>query len=314
MGEKALGSGFDPQSRRRKRSSKLDIVILSGVGKARKFRISSWLLWATAMFLLIYLVGSIVVFHHYIALRQRGNEVSRELERLKANEEGLKKKLFQSQQKIEFFKEYISNLSVERQVKEGAGKPKKKSIQEKAPVVQGATASVAQSRVPQTIEVKSSETKALGQGNKPLPEISRSPSKPLPEVRLEVKRFSIRKAQKHLVVTFRLYKLTNGARPAEGYVHLLAINEKHDPPLLDNWPSTRVKEGMPEDFRGGEPFLIKRSYRTIKGRFSISGTQGDPEIVRILVYDKGGRILLDQKVPCKPSTKPNARGPSTPLP
>ncbi len=262
--------------------------------------------------MLIYLTGSIVIIHSYIGLRQKGDEIAEELKRVKASEEELKKRLYQTQQKVAFLKDYISSVTPERLIKRGVNRAQKKGIPKEAFSRLNKATTLSKPKVAQASVKKTSEAKAQEQASKPPPQPAPNPE-PQPKVRLDIRRLSTSRDQTHINVSFRLYKLTNGARPAEGYVHLLALNEKHDPPILGNWPSTRLKDGMPEDFKAGEPFLIKKSYRTIRGKFAFPNPETLPEVIRILVYDKQGRILLDKKVPCEPAQKTKPP-PSTPPP
>ncbi len=281
----------ETKGRGKRRPSELDIVIMSGVGRVRKFRVATWVLWTAALFLALYLVGSILVINGYVRLIQKGDEVARELDRLRAGEKELKKKLFKSEQTISFLRDYIASLSKE---KKNSSKGKKVARQPLAKVGPRAKEKAPPPKRTETAQEQQAAQKkqALAKGSPTPPSGGTQPEK----VPLEIRKFQASLARDHIEVSFRLYRLKKGTKPAEGYVHLVAINHKHDPPYLGNWPKVKLVDGRPEPYHRGEPFVIKRSYRTFKGKIPLSGKENMPTHIKVLVYDKDGNTLLEKGI------------------
>lgn len=101
-----------------------------------------------------------------------------------------------------------------------------------------------------------------------------------------------------LVVNFKVVNLLPGDSTVGGYVHMTAKSEDGSRRLEWSYPQVRRIEGFPENYRRGHVFLIQR-FKPIQAKLSVGSGPDAPTLLEILVYDQGGRIVLqkDFKIP-----------------
>jgi hypothetical protein len=103
----------------------------------------------------------------------------------------------------------------------------------------------------------------------------------------------IKKQDSRITVDFRLVNVQQGEDPVGGYVHIIAKAEGADTSNLRTFPYERLINGMPENYRRGQLFLIQR-FKPIKGRFDLTPNADPPSIFQVLVYDQSGLLILEE--------------------
>ena len=97
-------------------------------------------------------------------------------------------------------------------------------------------------------------------------------------------------------VTFRVVnRLSNGEEPIGGYIFVLAIVKYSDPLEVWAYPSTPLKDGLPVNYRKGVRFLIQ-NFKTIRSQHTLSRSINEPLVLKILVYDRDGILILKKVI------------------
>ena len=163
---------------------------MRSVGDVVSFNIHPRILLLAAIFLLIYLPGSIIIINDYFSQRDIYQKQTERLTQLE-EETSLAKNTFDNAQKqIAILQDYIVSL-------------------ESPPVSPSEKTATAATAEPQT-RVETTQTAPTGQ--------------------VDLKEIMIRKEPDGLTVKFKLTKLTPGETPLSGYVHLIAEDRDSDPP------------------------------------------------------------------------------------
>ncbi len=105
-----------------------------------------------------------------------------------------------------------------------------------------------------------------------------------------------RRVNSELILDFKMTNNLAEQNPAEGYVHIIVLDK--DKECLSAWNQTesRLSNCYPADYRSGQQFLIQR-FKTYQRRFKISPDSALPSFIRILVYDRSGKKILEKEFP-----------------
>ena len=249
------------------KSSSFTVMISRDLGKVRSFNISSrLLLWSTVV-LVIYLVFSTVAITRYFG-ELRSNTVQLALLQELQNEIGnTKKTLYRARQRLKFLEDYV-------------GSPKGKQEEQTEPLEQG--------------DIKEDINPAPA---KPViqEEAFTKPDKEDPvEPVVEIRNLTTKNMGGRLSIKFRLVKITPGRNQIKGYVFMIAANNESDPPQLWTYPGTVLKNGEPINYKQGELFKV-RNYRIIRGKYFLDSKTEKPSLLKILVYNKSGELLLKKE-------------------
>ncbi len=260
--------GLPPLKRKQQRENRLTVIIMGKLGKkVRSFEISRRVIFWATLFLIVYIPASIIVINRYIDLRaihlietQRANHLQEQVTESK-------KRLFVSRERIAFLEKYIQSIENQKQTKKSAGESKQEVARVKA---------VAPSPAVSYKAPKQAETK-----QEPGPIVS-------------IDDMVIKKEGSTVEVDFRLVNLKGGDNAVGGYIHIIGKSAEPDASMLWTFPHEKLVEGVPENYRRGQLFLIQR-FKPVKGRLGpVSDTQF-PSSVHVLVYDQSGNLLLRQK-------------------
>ena len=91
-------------------SSQLTVMVSSGVGKVRSFKISYRILLCSSLFFACYIIISILVFNRYFDELRASRDQSRRIQRIQREIEATKRGLYQSKQRLAFLEDYFLNL------------------------------------------------------------------------------------------------------------------------------------------------------------------------------------------------------------
>jgi hypothetical protein len=98
-----------------------------------------------------------------------------------------------------------------------------------------------------------------------------------------------------LIVTFNIINTQEGNRSISGHIFVLARLKGSDHSELLVYPSCPLEEGLPVNYRRGQRFVIKR-LKPVQSRYTLSNPLNEPLILKILVYDDEGSLILSKTV------------------
>jgi len=230
-------------------------MVMGRVGKVRSFKISRRLFFWAALFFAAYVPFSVYLVNRYFELRNESVVQRESIERLERDLLRSTNTLSRSKEHIMFLEDYI--LQMEKPA-EQAAEPAK-SPEKRAEVV---------SRKP-------SEEKGPEQN----------------QATISVEELVVEKQGGKLVVNFKLVNLLPGDAGIGGYVYIMAKNQGSPPRQEWMYPQVKLVNGLPENFKRGQLFLIQR-FKPIQGKLTVGSGQDAPTILDILVYDQTGNIML----------------------
>jgi hypothetical protein len=247
-------------------SSLWTVMILRGVGKTLSFRISSRILLWSSLFVLLYFLSSVIIFKDYFDKVSTNKAQSGRLNELNHQIDDTERALFQARQRVALLEGHISRLQdgFKKQGKEAESKdgPELKNISRKK---------------------ADPAPKKVSAG-----EAASEPRKGLVE----------RKEETKLTVDFQLVKVSSDFNPVSGYVHIIAINKGVDPPQLWSHPKVALRNGVPVDYKQGQPFSIRR-LKPFQSEFFVESKAENPSSVEVLVYNESGELIFDQEFDLK---------------
>jgi hypothetical protein len=251
-------------------SSHLTIMILRGVGKPISFKVSPVIVICTSLFLISYMITSIIIFKYYFDERRTNREQASEIERLQHESDEAQRALYRSGQHLALLEDHIKDLREGREKQEkprGAGNVPQPVNQEKA--------------TPPAVTAAVEEA-----------------DKAFQETRAGINDPTVMHDDTSLTVSFKLVNLGTGVEPLSGYVHIIALKKDPNPP--QPWPNPKavLKNGIPLDYRQGRHFSIKR-YKTIRGEYFFDSKAETPSAVKVLVYDESGELILEKQLDVK---------------
>ena len=111
---------------------------------------------------------------------------------------------------------------------------------------------------------------------------------------MDIKDLVIKKEREKLAISFRLVNMHKDKRPVGGYVHIIAVDKNSDPPLFLPYPGVVLKDGIPVDFKLGQPFFIKR-FKTIRGKYLLDTGTESVSAMKVLIYNKSGTLVFQKE-------------------
>jgi hypothetical protein len=111
---------------------------------------------------------------------------------------------------------------------------------------------------------------------------------------VDVREMVIKRVESRIGIDFKLVNVKTEAGAAEGYIHLMIMTDEEKIPAGWTYPKRNFENGFPVNYKRGLPFFIER-FKPYKHEFYLESGQPTPTIVRILVYNKQGSIVADEK-------------------
>lgn len=263
-GMETIEPRLPPVKKSPRRENRLHIMIMGRVGSVRSFKISTRILFWTALFLLLYISFSIMIINRYFDLRYAHQRETKNVSRLEKENARTHKSLLRSRQHVTLLKEYIEYLE----------KPSKRPAQ-----------IVAEEKP------KASETQLPPE--KSAPEKKPEMVEARPSNIVNVTDLVIEIEGTWMTVDFKLVNTQPGETAIGGYIHMIAKNMSATPPQSWTYPQAKLVNGFPENFRRGQLFLIQR-FKPVQGKFSFPAGADPPSIIQVLVYDQSGIIIFDK--------------------
>ncbi len=98
-----------------------------------------------------------------------------------------------------------------------------------------------------------------------------------------------------LIVTFNIINTQAGDKIISGHIFVLARLKGSDHSELLVHPSCPLRQGLPVNYRRGQRFIIQR-LKSVKSRYTLSNPLNEPLILKILVYDDDGGLILSKTI------------------
>ncbi len=113
---------------------------------------------------------------------------------------------------------------------------------------------------------------------------------PYPKI-VDIDEIKVKRDISMINVTFRIVNRQSNKEPIGGYIFVLASVKDSDQSEAWVYPSSPLKDGLPVNYRKGLRFLIQR-FKTIRSQYTLSRSINEPIVLRILVYDRDGILIL----------------------
>ncbi|MFO7785603.1 MAG: hypothetical protein ACQET7_13425 [Thermodesulfobacteriota bacterium] len=230
------------------------IMIMGRVGKVRSFKVSPRVLFGALLFLALYFPLSIVVAHWWIELKGETEAQKARIEQLELELARAERSLFKFQQYVAVLDGYIASLETEKGLS-------------------GAAASQTLADEEAALETRTTSEEAV------------------PGL-VDIDQMSIEKETGRVKVAFNLVNIAEDDEPVSGYIHILASGDDSGASWWEVYPRGEVEQGMPVNYRVGQPFIIQR-FKPIRGQFDSRPGNGGVESIRVVVYDDTGRLIYD---------------------
>jgi hypothetical protein len=250
------------EKEKNRRASDLHVMIARGVGKVRSFSVSPRILLGSLIFFTVYIVASIFVINDYFHELRTNQSQAKKLEHLQAQMQNSRRALYRSRQRLAILEEYVHNAKSGDKAAQKLSGPKERG--------------------------GVSDTPSAGvQPNIKATEESLAPM-------VEVKDLDTRKEEEKLTVRFKIAKTEQSDTPLRGYVHIIATDEKSEPPQSWTYPKVALRDGFPINHKRGHLFVIKH-FMTMKGEFFLDSKVDSSLSLRILAYDESGKLLVQEE-------------------
>ena len=237
------------------REGHLTIIVMGRLGKVRTFQLSRSLLIGASLFLAVFVAFSVLAINGYLRLKDESAALLDNLETLEREVETGSKALQSSRKHVSFLEEYI------------------RLAEERPGTVSQAGSPGSQGRRSEAAGKTPASAKVSGDW-------------------IQVKDILMEKAKARLNVSFRLTSTQPGDRAVGGYVHIIAENDKSNPPRFWAFPQQKLVKGIPENFRKGHLFSMTK-HKMIQGKIQLGPHSPSPLAVRVLIYDEAGTLLKE---------------------
>lgn len=226
-----------------KNSKRLTVMVFKSVGKIRSFEISSRLLAWASLFIIFYIIATIVLTNIFIDYYQKNKMLLNE-------NSGLRKILVKTKKSLEESKQHIALLD--------------KYIREK---------------------------KEQGRETPPAEEHV----EPVLSELVDVDELNIERQESNITVDFKIINKQLNEQPVGGYIFVLARIKYSDKSDVLVYPDSKLKDGLPENYKNGQRFLIQ-NFKLISVQYAFSNSKDRVFIFEILVYDTEGTLIFKKSV------------------
>jgi hypothetical protein len=241
----------------------LTVIIMRSVGKMRSFNISRRALLWTSLFFLAYILVSLYTFNSFFNLRHRYEIQSNELQQLEEELNESETMLARTRNYVTGLEEYIENASKQEEKETTSVQNENQSR-----AIRGKT------------EVLNVDRDGGDKGD-------------LPSF-VDVADFVIKREDSGMNVDFRLVNTIETENAVEGYIHIIAMDEGNEYPSEWNNARDKLQNGLPVDFRRGQPFFIQR-FKSYHRQFNMNSNSELPGAIKVLVYNQSGELILKKE-------------------
>ena len=112
---------------------------------------------------------------------------------------------------------------------------------------------------------------------------------------VDINEVKVKRDRSTINVTFRIVNRQLNEGPIGGYIFVLASPKDSDQSEVWVYPNSRLKEGLPVNYRTGHRFFIQK-LMSISSKLRLTKSIDKPLILEILVYDTDGKLILKKVV------------------
>ena len=112
----------------------------------------------------------------------------------------------------------------------------------------------------------------------------------LPKI-VDIDELKVKRDRSTISINFRIVNRQLNEKPIGGYIFFLASIKDSDSCGVWSYPSSQLKHGLPVDYTKGQRFLIQR-FKSIRNKYQLTRSTDKPLILKILVYDRSGELIL----------------------
>ncbi|MFC1820420.1 hypothetical protein ACFLZG_04980 [Thermodesulfobacteriota bacterium] len=240
----------------------LTVMFIRSVGKIRSFKVSRRIIFWSSLFFLAYILISLYIINNFIDLRYRYDIQSKKFGQMEGDLDKKEKKFIQTKQHVAILEDYIQNIHERRSQEVVPVKSENADAKIVDKIVEDVTDEIQEKEEPLTI--------------------------------VNIENLVIRKENSGMRVDFRLVNLKPGENAIEGYIHIIAMDKNNTSPPEWNYPNDKLKNGLPINFRRGQPFLIQR-FKPYHRKFIFNSDSESPTAIKVLVYDRPGTLILKKE-------------------
>lgn len=240
----------------------LTIMVIRSVGKPYSFKISHRVILWTSLIVIAYMLVSLYTINRFFFLHRQYNIQSEKLQRLEKENDDNLKSLNQAKEYITGLEEYI-NISSD--LKRAENQP----FQKEEPTAKA-------------IDMIGADLYKKDQDERKTSSI------------VDIRDVVIKKEGSAIVIDFRLVNAIQEQDAIEGYLHIIAMDNKGNYPQEWSYLRDTLKDGLPVNFRLGQSFFIQR-FKSYHRQFNKSLNSELPKTIRVLVYDRSGDLILKEE-------------------
>ncbi len=246
----------------------MHIIFIRGLGQVRRTHVWGFYLSAISIFLPIFIVISLFIINDYTDLRRENKDLLRKNSKLARL---VKKYKIQSQLDRQYPLLARELSQAEQTVRPVLNTKADGSSEDRT--VSESTAVTAQPK----------DTKKKGKG---------TPAVKKPPVSVAKLTLTANKNQRTLGFSFSLKKISTDTSPVSGYMMIVLVNSKANPPTLSPFPtSVKLSNGEPANYRQGQQFAIRRG-KTVRGTLKKINNPEEFDQAIIFAYSLKGELLL----------------------
>lgn len=238
-------------------------MIMRSVGKIRSFKISTWVIFLILLFFISYFPVSIFIINAYFHLKGENQAYIQKFNNLESELDKTQRDLRDSTQRLTLLKTLLEDM-------------KRTDSKSPEPVTKVANEVIDKPQPKNDTSTKENNKEIKAEGSQ-----------------VEVRHMTIQRTEAKIGIDFKLVNVKPGAEAVEGYIHLLIMTDEEKIPEEWIYPRRKFENGLPVNYKQGLPFFIER-FKPYKHEFQLESQQPAPVIVRILVYNKSGSIILDE--------------------
>lgn len=248
----------------------MHIIFVRGLGQIRRTHVWGFYLIAISVFLTIFIVVSIFIINDYADLRRENKDLLRKNSKLARL---VKKYKIQSQLDRQY-----PLLARELSRAEQTDRPALSTKADRSSEDRSVSESAA-------VTAQSEDSKKEGKG---------TPAAKKPPVSVAKLTLTADKTQRTLGFSFSLKKISTNTGPVSGYMIIVLVNSKANPPILSPFPaSVKLTNGEPANYRQGQQFAIRRG-KTVRGTIKKISNPEEFDQAIIFSYSPKGELLVKE--------------------
>ena len=112
---------------------------------------------------------------------------------------------------------------------------------------------------------------------------------------IDIGQVKVARENSRLVVTFKIINTRETDEQISGHIFVLARLKGTDHSEVLVYPNSPLKDGLPVNYRQGQRFVIQR-FKLVESKYTLSNPLKAPLILKILVYDDEGTLILNRTV------------------